>query len=116
MQMGGCQIFAEHSSRLCSRPHLHISEHCMSCWAKLCQRLNAAADKVGAPYHKIELVQRGPTCFFVVCSDSPRFIWNVFLRHLCEAIVAERVFLEYVKGDLDARAEVERFNSVLETI
>ena len=101
----------------------------MSCWAqvaKLCHRLNATADKVGASHHKIELVRRGPTCFFVVCSNSPRFIWNVFLshrdmgknldyfaaghikgqgsgvsdndllvlfveRHLCEAIVAERV-------------------------
>jgi hypothetical protein len=53
-------------------------------WEKLedfARRLNMAADSSGASHHRIELVRRGPMTFFVTCSNSPRFNWNISLTH-----------------------------------
>lgn len=47
----------------------------------LARRLNIAVDSSGASHHRIELVRRGPMTFFVTCSNSPRFNWNVSLTH-----------------------------------
>lgn len=53
-------------------------------WNKLedfTRHLNLAADSSGASHHQIELVRRGPMTFFVTCSNSPRFNWNISLTH-----------------------------------
>jgi hypothetical protein len=49
--------------------------------SKLAKRLNSAANAVGASHHQVELVRRGPKTYFVTCSQSPRFNWNVCLSH-----------------------------------
>jgi hypothetical protein len=36
---------------------------------------------VGASYHHLELVRRGPNTYFVTCTNSPRFNWSVKLSH-----------------------------------
>jgi len=56
----------------------------MRSWQKvsrLAKKLNKAAEAVGTTSHKIELVRRGPKTFFVTCSNSPRFNWNLSLTH-----------------------------------
>jgi len=56
----------------------------LSSWnqvSKLAKRLNAAADAIGHPHHRLELVRRGPKTYFITCTNSPRFNWNVFLSH-----------------------------------
>ena len=45
------------------------------------KRLNCALDSIGASHHRVELVPRGPGSFFVTCSQSPRFNWNISLTH-----------------------------------
>lgn len=56
----------------------------LSSWnqvSELAKRLNSAADSVGASYHQVELVRRGPKTYFLTCSRSPRFNWNISLSH-----------------------------------
>jgi len=56
----------------------------MTSWkkvARLAKKLNKAADAAGASHHRIELVRRGPKTYFVTCSKSPRFNWNISLTH-----------------------------------
>jgi len=56
----------------------------MTSWEKvhkLANKLNKVVEAVGASHHKIELVRRGPKTYFVTCTNSPRFIWSVFLTH-----------------------------------
>ena len=56
----------------------------MTSWEKvsrLVNKLNKAAEVVGASHHKIELVRRGPKTYFLTCGHSPRFIWNLSLTH-----------------------------------
>lgn len=52
---------------------------------KLCHtlviRLNTALSSVGALYHRVELVRRGPAQFFITSTNSPRFSWNTCLTH-----------------------------------
>lgn len=52
---------------------------------RLCQtlaaRLNSALSSVGASYHRVELVRRGPGQFFITSSNSPRFCWDTHLTH-----------------------------------
>ena len=49
--------------------------------SRLAQKLNKAAEAVGALHHRIELVRRGPRTYFVTCARSPRFNWRVSLSH-----------------------------------
>jgi len=56
----------------------------MTSWkkvARLAKKLNKAAGAAGASHHRIELVRRGPKTYFVTCSKSPRFNWNISLTH-----------------------------------
>jgi hypothetical protein len=48
--------------------------------SSLAKKLNAALD-VGQSHHRLELVHRGPTTYFVTCANSPRFNWKVSLSH-----------------------------------
>jgi hypothetical protein len=51
-------------------------------WEKVYRLARKAAESVGASHHKIELVRPGgPITYFVTCSNSPRFNWNIFLTH-----------------------------------
>lgn len=49
--------------------------------ALLVKRLNAAVDAVGASYHRLEMVRQTRRSYFVTCSNSPRFNWNLSLSH-----------------------------------
>jgi hypothetical protein len=50
---------------------------------KLVSRLNTVLEQVGngATHHRVELVRRGPLQYFITCTNSPRFDWNVRLTH-----------------------------------
>ena len=49
--------------------------------ALLVKGLNAAADAVGASHHRLEMVHQTRRSYFVTCSNSPRFNWNLSLSH-----------------------------------
>jgi hypothetical protein len=54
---------------------------CLKVCRELASRLNSILLSVGAPYHQLELVRRGPTQFFITTMNSPRFSWNTRLTH-----------------------------------
>jgi hypothetical protein len=122
--------------------------HNLSSWnqvSELAKRLNSAADSVGASYHQVELVRRGPKTYFLTCSRSPRFNWNISLSHrdvgknldffapghmtidkqICstyfiekrsfEELTGEIVLLDYLKDDA-VRKEFDRFNTIRERL
>jgi hypothetical protein len=52
--------------------------------SELVSCLNATLENIGgldALHHRIELVRRGPSQFFVTCTLSPRFHWKARLTH-----------------------------------
>lgn len=59
---------------------LHGLEHWSVC-RKLIAHLNSVLASVGASYHRVELVRRGPAQFFITCTNSPRFSWDKRLTH-----------------------------------
>jgi hypothetical protein len=50
---------------------------------ELAGRLNSVLEDVGkgATHHWVELVRRGPMQYFITCTNSPRFDWNIRLTH-----------------------------------
>jgi hypothetical protein len=62
---------------------MHSMEHFAACQS-LAILLNAELQAIGeeARYHRLEIVRRGPTLFFVTCVNSPRFNWRTHLTHL----------------------------------
>jgi hypothetical protein len=51
---------------------------------KLAYLLNAELEGLGqqALYHRVEIVRRGRSLFFITCKNSPRFNWRTHLTHL----------------------------------
>jgi hypothetical protein len=62
---------------------MHSMEHFTACHS-LATLLNAELQAIGeeARYHRLEIVRRGSSLFFVTCVNSARFNWRTHLTHL----------------------------------